>query len=54
MIHVWRVQLRGIAAVQVALSTPAELYDDNKTTLVALLRAFQPRAFQPPALQPSR
>lgn len=54
MIHVWRVQLRDIAAVQVALSTPAELYDDNKNTLVALLRAFQPRAFQPRAVQPQR
>jgi hypothetical protein len=43
MIHVWRVQLHGISAVQVALSTPAELYDANKPTLVALLRAFQPR-----------
>jgi hypothetical protein len=43
MIHVWRVQLRGQSAVQVALSTPAELYDENKATLVALLRAFQPR-----------
>jgi hypothetical protein len=43
MIHVWRVQLRGTSAVQVALSTPAELYDENKATLVALLRAFQTR-----------